>query len=213
HGVRPGAGAAPAPLRGRAEVDGLGRLAPALLGGRPEGPRRRRPLLAGRHRHARPAPAVPRRVRQRALDGAGHRDRQPVADGDAAGRCGQRRRALRAVLREAARSLRPVTAVRRAEPHDAETVASLLIAFRDHYGRDRPSDNAMLAVVERLIEQPDVDFLLASVDDDSPPAGVCQLRYRLSVWTAAPDCWLEDLFVAEHARRTGLGATLVEAAL
>src|SRR4051794_41757847 len=71
----------------------------------------------------------------------------------------------------------------------------------------------MIATVERLIEQPDVDCLLASVDEDSPPAAVCQLRYRLSVWTAAPDCWLEDLFVAEPARRAGLGAALVAAAL
>jgi GNAT superfamily N-acetyltransferase len=100
-----------------------------------------------------------------------------------------------------------------AEPHEAETVARLLVGFRDHYGRDWPSDNAMLAVVERLIELPDVDFLLASPDDDTPAAGVCQLRYRLSVWTAAPDCWLEDLFVEEDARGSGLGAALVEAAL
>jgi GNAT superfamily N-acetyltransferase len=101
----------------------------------------------------------------------------------------------------------------RAEPHEAEVVGELLAAFRDHNGGDWPSDNAMIATVERLIEQPDVDFLLASVDDDSPPAAVCQLRYRLSVWTAAPDCWLEDLFVAEPARRSGVGAALVQAAL
>jgi GNAT superfamily N-acetyltransferase len=101
----------------------------------------------------------------------------------------------------------------RAQPHEAETVGELLIAFRDHNGYDRPSDNAMIATVERLIELPDVDFLLAAADADSPPAAVCQLRYRLSVWTAAPDCWLEDLFVAEAARRSGLGAALVEAAI
>jgi GNAT superfamily N-acetyltransferase len=101
----------------------------------------------------------------------------------------------------------------RAEPHEAETVARLLVAFRDHMGSDRPSDNAILATVERLIEQPDVDYLLASPSEDTPPAGVCQLRFRLSVWTAAPDCWLEDLFVEEGARRSGCGAALVEAAL
>ena len=101
----------------------------------------------------------------------------------------------------------------RAQPHEAEVVGELLAAFRDYYGRDWPSDNAMIATVERLIEQPDVEFLLASPDDDAPPAAVCQLRYRLSVWTAAPDCWLEDLFVAEEVRRAGLGAALVEAAI
>lgn len=100
-----------------------------------------------------------------------------------------------------------------AEPPEAETIAALLIGFRDHLGHDRPSDNAMLATVERLVEQPDAEYLLAAPDDDSPPAGICQLRYRLSVWTAAQDCWLEDLFVLERARRSGCGAALVAAAI
>ena len=84
-------------------------------------------------------------------------------------------------------------------------MARLLVGFRNHYGKDWPSDNAMLATVERLIEDPNVDFLLAAPDEDSAPVGVCQLRYRLSVWTAAHDCWLEDLFVeaarARHRHR------------
>jgi GNAT superfamily N-acetyltransferase len=31
------------------------------------------------------------------------------------------------------------------------------------------------------------------------------------VWRSAPDCWLEDLFVQEGARRLGVGAALVRA--
>src|ERR687896_2160305 len=42
--------------------------------------------------------------------------------------------------------------------------------------------------------------------------GVCQLRYRLSVWTGADDCWLEDLYVDEGARGSGLGRALVNTA-
>ena len=100
-----------------------------------------------------------------------------------------------------------------AEPHEAETVARLLVEFRDHYGRDWPSDNAFLAAVERLIEQPDAEFLLGAPHDDAPPAGICQLRFRFSVWMAAEDCWLEDLFVLADARRTGLSSALVQLAL
>jgi GNAT superfamily N-acetyltransferase len=99
-----------------------------------------------------------------------------------------------------------------AEPHEAETVAGLLVDFRDHYGRDWPSDNAMLAMVERLIENVETEYLLAAPGDDSPPTAVCQLRFRLSVWTAAPDCWLEDLFVTAAARRSGCGEALVRLA-
>jgi ribosomal protein S18 acetylase RimI-like enzyme len=42
---------------------------------------------------------------------------------------------------------------------------------------------------------------------------VAQLRYRFGIWKAAPDCWLEDLFVSGTARRRGVGAALVQTAL
>jgi GNAT superfamily N-acetyltransferase len=100
-----------------------------------------------------------------------------------------------------------------ADVEEAETVAALLVEFRDHLGHDRPSDNAFLASVERLLEDRDSEFLLATPDDDSAPAGVLQLRFRFSVWTAAPDAWLEDLFVRASARRAGLGDALVALAV
>ena len=101
----------------------------------------------------------------------------------------------------------------RAEPAEAETVARLLVEFRDWHGRDWPSENAFLAGVERLIERTDAEFLIATPDDDSPPAGVCQLRYRFGIWFASEDCWLEDMFVREDARGRGVGAALLEAAI
>jgi GNAT superfamily N-acetyltransferase len=96
---------------------------------------------------------------------------------------------------------------------EAEPVARLLVAFRDHNGNDWPSANAFLAGVERLSEDPKTEFLLASADDDSPPSGVCQLRFRHSIWTASDDCWLEDLFVLEADRGHGVGGALITLAL
>lgn len=96
-----------------------------------------------------------------------------------------------------------------ATPDEAEAVAGLLVEFRDHMGSDWPSDNAFLASVERLLEDRDTEFLLATPDDDSAPAGVLQLRFRFSIWKAAPDAWVEDLFVRESARRGGLGGALM----
>jgi GNAT superfamily N-acetyltransferase len=101
----------------------------------------------------------------------------------------------------------------RADLGEAEAVARLLVEFRDWHGRSWPSANAFLAGVERLIEQPDTEFLLAAPDDDSPPAGVCQLRYRYGVWHAAEDCWLEDTYVREADRGKGVGGALLEAAI
>jgi ribosomal protein S18 acetylase RimI-like enzyme len=103
--------------------------------------------------------------------------------------------------------------VRVAGPRDAETVARLLVEFRDWHGRDWPPQEAFLASVERLLEHPDAEFLLGSLDEGSPPAAVGQVRYRHSVWTAADDCWIEDLFVRESARGRGLGEALVRVAV
>jgi len=106
-----------------------------------------------------------------------------------------------------------VTRVWRAELHEAEAVAGLLVAFRDHMGLDWPSANAFLANVERLMERGEADFLLGAPHDDAAPAAVAQLRFRFGIWYAALDCTLEDLFVAEAARGAGLGRAMVDAAV
>jgi ribosomal protein S18 acetylase RimI-like enzyme len=95
---------------------------------------------------------------------------------------------------------------------DAGSVTALLAGFRDHMGRDEPADEQIRATVEVLLRDPATEYLLAAPDGDERPAGICQLRYRLAVWTGADDCWLEDLFVESEARRSGLGRALVTAA-
>lgn len=101
--------------------------------------------------------------------------------------------------------------IRLAGSEDAAEIARLLAAFRDWWGRDEPSEERIRAGVERILADGDGEYLLASVDGAA--VGVCQLRYRWSVWTGAPDCWLEDLFVSERARSRGVGRRLVEAAV
>ena len=96
-----------------------------------------------------------------------------------------------------------------ASERDVDAVASLLAEFRDWFGKAEPPESQIRDTVAVLVGDPNTEYLLGG---DDGPAGVCQLRYRLAVWTGAEDCWLEDLFVREDARRTGLGRTLVEAA-
>jgi GNAT superfamily N-acetyltransferase len=100
----------------------------------------------------------------------------------------------------------------KAGPHEAEIVARLLVAFRNHLGYDWPSDNAFLAGVERLIDERDTEFLLAAPDDDSPPSGVVQLRFRRGIWRAGGDCLVEDVYVDASARGRGVGRALLELA-
>lgn len=100
-----------------------------------------------------------------------------------------------------------------ADPRDAETVAGLMVGFRDHLGYDWPSENAFLAGVERLLDGRDTDFLLGAPHADAAPAAVCQLRYRWGLWRAGVDCLLEDLYVDASARGGGLGRAVVAFAI
>ena len=98
----------------------------------------------------------------------------------------------------------------RAAPEEAGAVAALLAGFRDHLGYDFPSDESMLASVERIIVRDDAEYLLAG---ESEPVAVAQVRYRWSVWWATEDCWLEDLYVRDDARGGGAGRALAEEVL
>jgi ribosomal protein S18 acetylase RimI-like enzyme len=100
-----------------------------------------------------------------------------------------------------------------ADAGDAEPVARLIAEFGEWWGQNAVGADEVLPSVERIMAGEDGEFLLGAVDDSSEPAGVCQVRFRWSVWKSAEDCWLEDLYVQEDARRSGLGRALVEAAV
>jgi len=97
----------------------------------------------------------------------------------------------------------------RASADEAAEVTRLLIAFRNWLGEVLPDDDSFAASVARLAADPATEFLLGSERAGAPPCGVCQLRFRHSIWTAAPDCWLEDLYVEDASRGRGVGRALV----
>lgn len=99
--------------------------------------------------------------------------------------------------------------VRLAGPEDVADVARLLGAFRDWYGKSTPDHASFERSVRRILETENAEYLLAG----TPAVGVAQVRYRWSVWTEAEDCWLEDLYVTDEARRGGIGRALAEAVL
>jgi ribosomal protein S18 acetylase RimI-like enzyme len=96
---------------------------------------------------------------------------------------------------------------------DADEVARLMAGFRDWWGKDVPSDEVIRTTVGTLVEDDNTEYLLAAPARGEPAGGVCQLRFRLSVWSGHGDCWLEDLYVDGSARRAGLGRALVEASI
>lgn len=100
-----------------------------------------------------------------------------------------------------------------ADAGEAEAVARLIAEFGEWWGKNPVGAEEIRRSVERIMAGDDGEYLLGAVDASSEGAGVCQVRFRWSVWKSAEDCWLEDLYVQEDARRSGLGRALVEAAV
>jgi len=102
------------------------------------------------------------------------------------------------------------TAVRPATPADVETILGFikgLAAF------EREPD-AVKATLDDLLrdgfgEQPKFEVLIAELDGE--PVGFALFFPTYSTWEGRPGIYLEDLFVAEHARGQGLGRKLMAA--
>ena len=108
-------------------------------------------------------------------------------------------------------SVDPKQRVAVAAARDVGEVARLLAEFHDHLGKPRPPAEELEDSVRHVMDGGDGEFLLGFVGEE--PAGFVQLRWRWAVWTRALDGWLEDLFVVERYRRSGLGRLLGEAAI
>lgn len=99
--------------------------------------------------------------------------------------------------------------VRRAVASDVAALAELVVLFGHHTGE---TPRAIPTSLDRLLKDPNTDFLVAFAPDGGA-LGYAQLRTRYSLWLAAPEAELEDLFVRGAAREAGVGAALLAAAI
>ena len=61
------------------------------------------------------------------------------------------------------------------------------------------------------LHDPDEPMWLLGADVDGKMLGIVHYIYHRSCWTVGDYCYLQDLFVAESARKLGLGRALIEA--
>jgi ribosomal protein S18 acetylase RimI-like enzyme len=99
--------------------------------------------------------------------------------------------------------------VRRGEAADADAIGRLLHDFNTEYDDPTPGPAALAARIRELLAGGDTIVLLAG----DGPDGLAVLRLRPSIWSAALECYLAELYVVPDRRGRGLGRALMEAAI
>jgi ribosomal protein S18 acetylase RimI-like enzyme len=95
-------------------------------------------------------------------------------------------------------------------PEDAVLVGQMLYEFNAEYDQTEPPAEQMGKLAGPQLSSGEVAVVFGPGD---PPDGFAQLRFRLSLYDPGPDACLEELWVRPHARGTGLGRALLEAAM
>jgi GNAT superfamily N-acetyltransferase len=84
----------------------------------------------------------------------------------------------------------------------------LWLGYTRFYQTDVPE--AATAATWRRILDPNVAMFLRLAEQQGKPVGFCLCVLHDGSWSEAPVCYLEDLFVAPAARKTGIGRALIE---
>lgn len=103
------------------------------------------------------------------------------------------------------------TRIRVAERDDVEALTTLIVAFRDFLGRDGPAEADIRASMITQLRNTEVLALLAFRGDI--PLGYAFVLFRYSHWANGLEATVNDLFVRESARGTGIGRQLITQAL
>jgi ribosomal protein S18 acetylase RimI-like enzyme len=96
-----------------------------------------------------------------------------------------------------------------AKGDDSDEVAELLDRFQTEFDEATPGAEVLAPRVREHIARDLSVFLLAAPRH----VGVAQLRFREYLFSGAPMCYLEELYVVPEHRREGHGRSLMETAL
>jgi ribosomal protein S18 acetylase RimI-like enzyme len=101
------------------------------------------------------------------------------------------------------------TAVRTADPADAEAIGRLLDAFNREYDDPTPGPERLAVRIGELLAGGDTAVLLAG----DGPDGLAVLRFRLGIWTEGLECYLAELYVVPERRGQGIGKALLNGSI
>lgn len=85
----------------------------------------------------------------------------------------------------------------------------LLHDFNREFDEPTPMPEVLADRLRQLLADGDTVVLLAG----EKPVGLAVLRLRGSIWSAAQECYLAELYVEPQHRRQGIGRALMQAAI
>lgn len=101
-----------------------------------------------------------------------------------------------------------LTVIRRLLPTDRAAWELLWQANLRHFQADETAYRAIPIIWQRLMDQ-DAPLLGWLIGFDDRPAGLAHVVLRFHTFSAAPVAILEDLWIADFARRRGLARALI----
>jgi GNAT superfamily N-acetyltransferase len=98
--------------------------------------------------------------------------------------------------------------IRDAEPDDVELIFSLIVELADYERAPEKVTGTVELLSQALFgPHPSAEAVIAEVDGQ--PAGFALYHGTFSTWECRPGIWLEDLYVPDSHRRSGVGGALL----
>jgi GNAT superfamily N-acetyltransferase len=98
--------------------------------------------------------------------------------------------------------------IRDAEPDDVGLIFSLIAELAEYERAPEKVTGTVELLSEALFgSRPSAEAVIAEIDGQ--PAGFALFYRTFSTWECRPGIWLEDLYVRETRRRSGVGAALL----
>lgn len=100
--------------------------------------------------------------------------------------------------------------LRRAKADDAEAIHAMILALAE-VTRDGHRVTGRVRDIRRYGFGPEALFDCLIAERADAPVGLCLYFYSFSTWLGEPGVYVQDLFVSETERGTGLGRRLLQA--